>query len=87
VLTWTREQDGTHYGRPVYEYRAVSEGRTYSIVWASDRGGTFGYTATRKDASDRTEYLTQRHGIHWARRLKHCKSQCEVIEKRHASVG
>jgi hypothetical protein len=78
ALAWTREQDGDHYGRPVYDYHAAGHGgnRTYHIVWAIDAG--FGYTA-RNDAG----YLTDRWGIQWARTLKNCKAYCEEIERKH----
>jgi hypothetical protein len=82
-LTYTRSQDGEHRGRPCYEYTATSADRTYNIVWASDHGGMFGYTAVRKDAEGRTEYLTERSGIVWARTLKWCKAQIEKIERAH----
>lgn len=74
-LVWRRERDGEHNGKPVYEYHANAGDRRYSIVWAYDRGGTFGYTAR-----DGKGYLTDRHGIHWGRTLKFCKSQCQTIE-------
>lgn len=81
ALTYTRQRDGEHNGKPVYEYTAVSEDRTYHVVWAYDHGGMFGYTAIRKDAQGQTEYLTARNGIHWARTLKSCKKCIDLIEE------
>ncbi len=80
-LIWTRERDGSHFGKPVYEYTAKSEDRTYHIVWASDHGGTFGYTA--RDAKD---YIHGYYTISWGRTLTRCKAQCEKIEARYAKV-
>lgn len=82
-LTYTRARDGEHRGKPCYEYTAVSGDRTYHIVWASDHGGMFGYTAVRKNAAGQTEYLTERWGIVWARTLKRCKEAIEKIERAH----
>lgn len=77
-LIWTRQRDGQHNGKPVYEYYATCEDREFHIVWASDRGGTFGYTAKRGIGNDRT-YITERYGIHWCGTLKACKHICEEI--------
>lgn len=81
MLTWTRERDGQHNGKPCYEYHATSGTRVYHIVWAYDRGGTFGYTARDTNGEG---YLTKGYGIHWARTLTRCKSLCEEIEREHA---
>lgn len=80
-LNWKRERDGEYNGRPCYEYTAVSGDRTYHIVWAYDHGGTFGYTAKRKNAEGQTEYLSKNHNIVWARTLTRCKGDCEKIER------
>jgi hypothetical protein len=77
-LVWTRERDGEHYGKPCYEYHARSGDRVYHIVWAYDRGGTFGYTA--RDAKD---YIHGNYTITWARTLKFCKAACEEIEGKY----
>jgi len=74
TLQWTRTRDGEHNGKPSYEYHATAEDRTFHIVWAYDRGGTFGYTARGPGG-----YLTREHGIVWARTLTRCKEQCEKI--------
>jgi hypothetical protein len=37
MLEWRREQDGEHDGKPVYEYKAISDNRRYCIVWSCDR--------------------------------------------------
>lgn len=84
-LEWTRVQDGYYGGKPVYEYTATSGDRKYHIVWAYDRGGTFGYSATRPDAKGDSTYLTDRWGIHWSRTLKFCKEACENIERKHSA--
>jgi hypothetical protein len=77
-LVWTREQDGEHNGTPRYEYYATSGDRVYHIVWASDRGGMFGYTARDKD-----DYIHGNYTITWARTLRNCKAACEEIEGKH----
>lgn len=87
-LVWTKTRDGEHNDKPRYEYHATSEDRTYHIVWAYDRGGTFGYTATRPNVADGcTEYLGPHerapYSITWCRTLKFCKEQCELIERRY----
>lgn len=84
-LVWARERDGEHNGKPCYEYTATCEDRTYHIVWAYDHGGTFGYTAVRKDDQGRTEYLSPRpgrapHSITWCGSLTRCKAECEAID-------
>jgi hypothetical protein len=81
MLTWTRERDGEHFGKPIYEYTAKSADRTYHIVWASDYGGTFGYTA--RDATE--GYIHGGHSITWGggRTLTRCKAACETIEERY----
>lgn len=88
-LVWTRSRDGEHNGKPCYEYAAVSGDRQYHITWASDRGGTFGFTAFRRDpGKPNVEYLTERWGIQWWGTLGRCKTQCELInaklESEHA---
>jgi hypothetical protein len=75
MLTWERIRDGEHNGRPCYEYKAQSGEREYHIVWAYDRGGSFGYTARN------AEGYIDRYGIVWARTLINCKAACEKIEK------
>lgn len=80
TLTWTRERDGAYNGKPCYEYTAESGPRTYHIVWACDRGGTFGFTAITKDAAGGVVYLTERNGIRWQGSLGSCKAECERIE-------
>jgi hypothetical protein len=86
TLNWTRTQDGTHNGRPCYEYRATGKGgEQYNIVWSTDAG--FGYSAVdgTRDQYGSCRYLTKRHGLHWAHTLKACKRLCEEIEgERHA---
>lgn len=82
-LLWTRFDDGHHNGRPTYEYVATSGTREYTICWAYDNGGTFGYSAvdqTTKEANDGSPYLTKSHGIIWAKTLKRCKAECQKIE-------
>lgn len=79
-LTWTRVPDGEHNGRPRYEYHATAHDRTYHIVWAYDRGGSFGYSARNKEGP-----LTERHGIVWAKTLVNCKAACEQIERTHVN--
>jgi hypothetical protein len=86
TLTWTKKRDGEHNGRPVYEYKAVSGDREYNIVWAYDHGGTFGYSAVRRNGPGDAKYLTERYGIHWARTLKSCKFYCEQIEAKETST-
>ena len=77
-LIWTRTRDGEHNGKPCYEYSATgADGTRYSIVWAYDRGGSFGYTAY----SPVGERLSPGVGIVWARRLGFCKDACEKIER------
>jgi hypothetical protein len=78
LLVWKREQDDTHYGRPVYAYTATRGDREYHIMWATDAG--FGYSAIRRMPNGQSEYLTARHGIYWARRLGICKDLCEKLE-------
>ncbi len=78
-LIWTRTRDGDHFGKPCYEYTATVESRIYSIVWACDHGGTFGFTA-RTVSNIGSNYLTKRNGIHWCRTLKNCKAECQKIE-------
>jgi hypothetical protein len=80
-LIWRRERDSEHNGRPTYEYLANVGDRRYSIVWAYDHGGTFGYSAYGAEGP-----LTKRHGIFWGRTLKFCKAACEEIERRYADV-
>ena len=86
TLVWTRTPDGEHNGRPTYEYTAVSGDREYFITWAYDAG--FGFTAVRRDPKKpgTVEYLTERHGIIWARTLKRCKFQCEEHERKHSGT-
>lgn len=76
ALTWTRVRDGDHNGRPICGYIASVEDRYYKIVWASDHGGTFGYTAMGSDGS-----LTNENRIHWCGALWACKDHCERIER------
>jgi hypothetical protein len=76
-LIWTKERDGEHNGKPVYEYAATCEDRAYHIVWAYDAG--FGYTCVRKDAEGHNHYL----GLTWGRTLKFCKAQCELIDAKY----
>lgn len=79
-LVWTRSQDGEHNGKPCYEYSATAEDREFCIVWAYDRGGSFGFTAVRRTkGKPDSEYLTKRWGIQWCRTLKRCKAECERI--------
>ena len=80
-LVWTRTKDSEHYGKPVYEYNATDGDRRYCIVWASDYGGTFGYTARNSNGP-----LTSRSGIVWGRRLKCCKEACEAINQKFCTV-
>lgn len=79
ALVWTRTSDGDHNGRPVYEYEAREGDRKFSIVWACDRGGMFGYTAYRRKPDGHSECLKDRSGITWGRTLKRCKEACEKI--------
>lgn len=82
-LTWTRKRDGQHNGKPCYEYHATSGTRVYHIVWAYDRGGTFGYTARDTTGVELTNRTCS--NIVWARTLTRCKAQCEQIERQHAN--
>jgi hypothetical protein len=87
ALIWKRERDGEHNGKPCYEYSAASEDREveFFIVWAYDRGGSFGFTAVRRDPKKpgTVEYLTERNGIQWSRTLTRCKAECEKINERY----
>ena len=78
TLIWSRSRDGEHYGKPCYEYTACAGDRKFNIVWAYDRGGSFGFTARNE-----TDYLTDRNGIVWSRTLSRCKAECEKINKRY----
>jgi hypothetical protein len=78
-LVWIRKRDGAHYGKPVYEYEARDGDREFSIVWACDHGGMFGYTAYRRLPDGRSKSLKERSGITWGRTLKRCKEACEQI--------
>lgn len=84
-LKWTRKQDDSHYGRPVYEYEAVDGDRKFCIVWACDHGGMFGYTAYRRLPDGSMKSLKDRSGISWGRTLKKCKAACEALNE--ASVA
>lgn len=75
TLTWTRERDSEHNGRPTYEYRATGkDGVRYHIVWAITAG--FGYTAY--DAGG--DQVHKGVSIQWCRSLKACQERCEIIE-------
>ena len=82
-LTWIRTQDGNHNGRPVYDYDAIGvDGVKYSITWAYDHGGTFGYTARDPDGKQ----LHPGYIICWSGSLKRCKDACEKIEATRKST-
>lgn len=79
MLTWIRTQDGTHRGRPCYDYNACGkDGCRYSICWAYDNGGTFGYTAYDPFGKALTTHWGG--GICWAGTLSRCKEACNAIE-------
>lgn len=88
-LVWTRSVDGEKpNGKPAYEYAAAAEDREFHIVWALDHGGTFGFTAVRRDPTKpgTVEYLTPRYGISWCRTLGRCKDECEKINTKHEGM-
>ena len=88
-LVWARTRDDEYNGRPTYEYAACSEDRQveFFITWAYDRGGSFGFTAIRRDPEKpgTVEFLTERNGIQWSRTLTRCKATCEQINERYQS--
>ena len=89
-LVWTRERDGEHNGKPVYEYEACAGNRKYRIVWAITVG--FGLSAygrrpdgqneslNRHDGHDGRGGIAGYGGIVWCRTLKHCKARAEKLE-------
>lgn len=74
MLTWTRELDGEHNGRPMYQYRARVGAVRFSIVKSTDSG--FGLSVFNETTR---EYLTPRHGISWLFTLKRCKAEADKI--------
>lgn len=74
LLTWTREQDGEHNGKPCYDYHAELDSVRYHITWAYDNGGQFGVSAYHDKGGRLT--LSQ---IEWRRSRKNCFARAEEI--------
>ncbi len=72
-LQWKRIPDGTHNGRPMYEYEGLDGGIRYYIYRSIDRG--FGLSISYTDRVDPND--PKMRNIMWMRALSRCKAYAE----------